>query len=171
MDKALLVDLMLDDGGILHFYIPQPSYDRVKGCVAFFRHIFNNREELTPFTLGVDWDWIVEELSLKTPTLALNLQGVVEEALLTAKVLTDKGEEVNGTGTEIFNTLSEDQKALLKGSIAFQYALLRYVPQSIAMKELSELYTALSFAEYKKHFMQSIEAMGEKSSKEKKQKG
>lgn len=173
LGKALLVDVE-HGGDILSLYIPQPSFERVKECVDFFGYLFEkSQKRKNILRVAKDLDLIIEKVAKEEdlPNLKTNIDALLQEAILQMKPLNQFDGKDLKEGQELFNSLEDETKAILKAQILFQYALLRYAPRKIAEKDLSEFYTALTFAECKEHFLKCIEEAEKLSLQEKMQEG
>lgn len=163
-NNALVIDYE-SDGDLLKLYIKQPSKDRIEACAQVFRFIYKNKEEYNTDILSTDFDLIVKEASKNNQAVLLNFKGFVEECIQNLKVVSPKKGLDFVSGYDFFDKLSDDDKNILKATIVFQYTLLRYLPQAIVKKELSEFYTASTLEEYQNAYMKSIEAMENSSMK------
>lgn len=164
----LVLDFPLDDGAI-KIYIPQPPADRVEGCVEVFSYVFRNLQKLPAPILAKDLEIIIKKLSKDDPSIATSFNALMQEIILTMKpVNPHEGQELL-EGLALFEALDEEEQELFKAIVVFQYALMRYASQKIIKSELSEFVTALSFKDYQKHFLKSIEEMEKKSLKKEEQ--
>lgn len=172
-EKALLIDIPYGED-TLSLYIPQPSFDRVGLCIDLFGYLFDNiKKYKNILRLAKDLDFIVKKVSTQEndPNLKNNLDALFQDAILGIKPLNKHdGKDLLG-GQALYDALSDDTKAMLKAQFVFQYALLHYATQEMKEAGLSEFCTALSFEEYRKHFLKSTEAVEKQSLKHKKQKG
>lgn len=166
------MNLTLDfpiDNEVIKIFIPQPSADRVEGCVEVFSYVYNRIRDLPPSILAKDLNIIVKRLAQNDPAIKINFEALMQESILTMKPVSQfKGKDLL-EGQELYNKLEDEDKDMFKALLVFQYALMRYAPQKIIKNELSGFVTALNFTDYKKHFLKSIEEMENQSLKQEKQ--
>lgn len=148
---------------VIKIHIPQPSAERVKGCFEIFSYVFQNLKELPAVVLAKDLDIIIDRLSEKNPSLRVNFEALIQEAILELKPVTEHEGQSLLNGLELYNKLDSEDKELFRAIYVFQSALMRYASTQTIKESLSGYCTALTFEEFKESYLKSIKGMGVRS--------
>lgn len=158
------MNLTLDfpiDNEVIKIFIPEPSADRVEGCVEVFSYVYNRIRDLPPSILAKDLNIIVKRLAQNDPAIKINFEALMQESILTMKPVSQfKGKDLL-EGQELYNKLEDEDKDMFKALLVFQYALMRYAPQKNHQERIIGVCNCLEFHGLQKAFFEVYRGNGE----------